>query len=401
VSTRSDTAPLAGVRVLDISKYIAGPYCGQLLAYLGAEVIKIEDPVKGDPMRSLSKYDQGGYSAHFAAGNASKQSVGIDLRTDAGRALLIDMVKKSDVLIENFRPGTMEKMGLPLSTLVEANPALIVVSITGFGQSGPWRDWAAYDLVAQAAGGCMSLTGRPGEKPVKIGVPVGDVGASIYAALAVCAALYRRTHSRAGDVIDVAMMDVQLSLLNYNAHYYWISGESPAPEGDGHPNITPYQSYATRTEPIVVAVYGDRFWPPFCHAIERPDLIDHPDFATNTARMGHRNALEALLSDHFLTRDRNYWLSRLTAEGVPSAPLNSVGEAVDSPQAAARNMVRHARSGNGESLKVMGSPLKFSRYDHAPKAPPLLGEHTREVLSRLLGLDGATIGNLQKEGIVA
>lgn len=396
-----DTAPLAGVRVLDMSRYIAGPYCGQLLAYLGAEVIKVEPPGKGDPMRTLSKYEAGGYSAHFAAGNASKASVAIDLRSEAGRALFLDLVKHSDVVIENFRPGIMEKMGLAPTRLREINPRLIVVSVTGFGQDGPWRDWAAYDLIAQAVGGGLSLTGRPGEKPVKMGVPIGDVGASIYAALSVCAALYRREHTQAGDAIDISMMDVQISLLNYHAHYYWISGKSPEPEGDGHANITPYQSYASLTRPFVVAVYGDRFWAPFCRAIERPDLIDDARFATNTLRMARKGELEEILAEHFLTKRRAYWLDRLASEGVPNAPLNSVGEALDNEHAAFRKMTREVHSGTGNSLNVIGSPMKFADYEHTPKAPPLCGEHTQHILQDILGLDQAEIDKLRNDGVVA
>ena len=401
MASPADTAPLAGVRVLDVSRYIAGPYCGQLLAYLGAEVIKVEPPGAGDPMRTLSKYEAGGYSAHFAAGNASKESVAIDLRSEAGRALFLDLAKQCDVVIENFRPGIMEKMGLAPAKLVEANPRLIVVSVTGFGQNGPWRDWAAYDLIAQAVGGGLSLTGRPGEKPVKMGVPIGDVGASVFAAISVLAALYRRERTRTGDTIDISMMDVQLSLLNYHAHYYWISGISPEPEGDGHPNITPYQSYATQTRPFVVAVYGDRFWAPFCRAIERTELTDDTRFATNVLRMVHKEELEAILSAHFLTKDRTYWLGRLTEEGVPNAPLNSVGEALDNEQARFRNMAHSVRSGTGDTIQVLGSPMKFSGYDHVPAAPPLCGEHTEQVLKDVLGLDAGEIARLRQEGVVS
>lgn len=394
------SGPLCGVRVLDVSRYIAGPYAGQLLGYLGAEVIKVEEPGGGDPMRHLSKHSVDGMAAHFIAGNASKKSITIDLRADAGRALFLDLARRVDVVLENFRPGVMEKMGLGPEALRAANPRLIVASVTGFGQDGPWRDWAAYDLIAQAVGGGMSLTGWPGEKPVKMGVPIGDIGAGVFAALAITAALLRRAENGEGEHIDVSMMDVQLSLLNYHAHYYWLSGQSPEPEGDAHPNITPYQSFDTKTRPLVVAVYGDKFWKGFCEALERPDLVAHPLFATNARRMQNKPALVAALEQHLLTQERGYWVERLVDHGVPVGPLNNVGEALESEQAVARGMTHEAALPSGEMVKLIGSPMRFARWRTKPGAPPVLGQHTDAVLRDILGLDAGAIAALRAAGTV-
>ncbi len=255
------SGPLAGLKVLDISRFMSGPFAGQILAHLGADVVKVEEPQQGDPMRHLSEHAAELGSGHFLAGNASKRSVTLNLRKEEGKQAFLRLVDNTDVVIENLRPGVMDRLGLSHAMLMAHNPELVIASLSGFGQTGPWRDWVAYDLVAQAAGGAMSLTGWPGERPVKMGVPIGDVGASLYLVIGLLAALRRRDREGRGEVVDVGMMDVQLALLNYHAHSYWLSGEDPQPEGDGHPNIVPYQGFETKTRPIVVAVYGDPFCP--------------------------------------------------------------------------------------------------------------------------------------------
>jgi crotonobetainyl-CoA:carnitine CoA-transferase CaiB-like acyl-CoA transferase len=392
--------PLQGVRVLDISRFIAGPYAGQLLGHLGADVVKVEEPGNGDPMRHLSKFTTAAGSSHFLAGNASKRSVTIDLKAAAGRDLFLRLVAHCDVLIENFRPGVMERLGLGHDILVAANPRLILSSVTGFGKTGPWRDWAAYDLIAQAMGGGMSLTGRAGEPAVKMGVPIGDVGASLYAVIGILAALYHRDRTGRGEVIDVGMFDVQLSLLNYHAHYYWASGQSPEPEGDRHPNIVPYQTFETATRPLVVAVYGDPFWPGFCRALTIPDIERDPRFACNAQRLANAATLEPILAEHFLTRSREAWLTLLTEQGVPAGPLHSVGEAVDSSQAHVREMVVEVDGPDGAPLNMLGSPLKFRNCDTSITAPPALGAHTDEILRDWAGCAPDELAKLRGDAII-
>lgn len=392
--------PLAGVRVLDLSRFVAGPYAGQLLALLGAEVIKIEEPA-GDPMRRISKYAlDDGMSAHYASGNASKKCVTLDLKQAEGRQIFLDLVSRSDVVVENFRPGTMERLKLSRKDLEASNPSIILASISGFGQTGPWKERPAYDLIAQAAGGGMSLTGRPGEAPVKMGVPIGDLGAGLFCALAIVAALYRHKSTGKGEAIDIAMLDVQLSLLNYLAHYYWASGESPIPEGDGHANVVPYQSFETSTGRMVVAVYGDPFWPGFCEAIERPELATNSRFETNELRGQNRAELIEQLSGQLTMKPREYWLERLASAGVPAGPLYSVGEALESVHASAREMVVSVPAGGSGTMKLLGNPMKFASGELPPRVPPELGQHTDELLSELLGLGEAEITRLRDAKIV-
>jgi CoA:oxalate CoA-transferase len=374
-------APLESVRVLDMSRFIAGPYAGQILGHLGADVVKVEEPGDGDPMRHLSKYTNAAGSAHFLSGNASKRSVTLNLRIEAGRSAFLKLVERSDVLIENFRPGVMQRLELSHERLAEVNPRLIVASLTGFGQSGPWKQWAAYDLIAQAAGGGMSLTGWPHEPAAKMGVPIGDLGASLYGVIGILAALHRRQKTNHGELVDISMMDVQLSLLNYHAHYFWMSGEEPQPEGDGHPNVVPYQAFRAADRPLVVAVYGDPFWPGFCRALEIENLDTDQRFATNGLRHANKQALLDLLRPRFALKPRVYWLGRLIENSVPAAPLNSVGEAVTSAQAIARDMVARVAGPDGAELELLGSPLKFRDSATRIVAPPQLGEHTAEVLA--------------------
>jgi crotonobetainyl-CoA:carnitine CoA-transferase CaiB-like acyl-CoA transferase len=398
VNTGQRVGPLAGVRVLDMTCFMAGPYATQLLGYLGAEIIKVERPGSGDPMRDLSLYRQNGMSAHFASGNACKKSITINLANAQGRETLMQLAAKADVFIENFRPGVMKRLGIDLEELRRINPRLIVASIAGFGQTGPWRDWAAYDLIAQAVGGGMSLTGRPGEPPVRCGPVIGDLAAGVFAAVAIASALYGRAVSGRGDAIDVSMMDCQLSLLNYQAHFAWISGKSPQPEGDAHANIVPYQSFETQTSRLVVAVYGDPFWPGFCAAIELPQLEADERFHTNALRLKNRLDLIPILVDQLKTRPREYWLQRLIERGVPAAPLNDVVEALNNPQTAARRMAVQAEGPDGKPMMLLGNPMKFASFDTDPAAPPLAGQHTDEVLASWLGLSVEEVGGLRATG---
>jgi methylmalonyl-CoA mutase cobalamin-binding domain/chain len=392
--------PLAGVRVLDLTRYMAGPYGTQLLGYLGAEIIKIETPGRGDPMRALSLYTQDGLSAHFVSGNSCKKSVCLNLRDPRGRQVFLEMVAQADAVVENFRPGVLGSLGLGFPALQATNPRIVLGSVSGFGQTGPWRGWTAFDLVAQAAGGAMSLTGEPGQPPVKMGVPVGDLVAGAFGALGVVAAVLRARETGRGEAVDVSMMDVQLSLLNYHAHYYLASGQPPGPEGSAHPNVVPYRIYPTPTGYLALAVYGDHFWPGFCRALGLDHLSEDPRFTTNDARCLHRKTLEPLIEARLASRSKEEWMERLGREGIPAAPVHRVDEALESPQAQARGMVRTVVGPSGAEMKVLGSPIKFGSGEAPLTAPPALDQDTDEVLRGLLGYDDDRIRELRREGVI-
>jgi crotonobetainyl-CoA:carnitine CoA-transferase CaiB-like acyl-CoA transferase len=393
------TAPLGGVRILDLTRYMAGPYGTMLLAQMGAEVIKIEPPRGGDPMRRLGAHAHDDSSPHFASGNVSKHSVTLDVHRPEGRRVFLELVAHADVVVENWRPGTLAGLGLDWDTLRAAKPDVILASVSGFGQTGPWRDRSSFDLVAQAVGGGMSITGEPGRPPARAGIAIGDLAAGLFVALGIVAALHRRRTTGEGDWIDVAMMDAQLSLLNYVAHGYWASGLVPEPEGSGSGNIVPYQAFATPTGSFAVAAVGDRFWAPFCRAIERPELADDPRFSTNAQRCEHRDVLVPLLERHFAARPREAWVGRLAAEGVPVGPVHRIDEALASEQARARDMVVELKDASGARLPVLGAPVKFRSADPVLAEPPALGQHTHRVLRDLLGYDDATIETLKREGV--
>jgi len=392
--------PLDGVRVIDLTRYMAGPYGTLLLAYLGAEVIKVEEPGTGDPMRQASLYFQDGLSGHFASGNASKKSLTLNLRHPEGRRILLELVAKADMVLENFRPGIMAKLGLDYATLKAANPGIVLASVSGFGQTGPSRDLPSFDLVAQAVGGGMSLTGEPGRPPVKMGIPIGDLAAGIFVALGAVSALYRARMTGQGEWVDVAMMDVQLSLLNYLAHYYWASGKVPEAEGAGHPNIVPYQIFPTPTGYLAVAVYGDHFWAGFCRALELPELIEDPRFATNDLRCQHKEVLLPVLEERIASRPREAWLARLAKEGIPAGAVNHVDEALASPEARARQMVVEVKGPSGSPMKLLGNPIKFQNAEGEIAPPPTLGQHTEGILRGLLGYEEPAIEALRREGVV-
>lgn len=392
--------PLEGVRVIDLTRYMAGPYGTLLLGHLGAEVIKIEEPGGGDPLRHVSLYFQDGLSAHFVSGNAGKKSLTLNLRHARGKELFLELVARADLVLENMRPGTMARLGLGWERLRAVNPRIILGSVSGFGQTGPWRHLPSFDLVAQAVGGGMSLTGEPDRPPVKMGVPIGDLAAGVFLVLGVLGALHRRQATGRGDWVDVSMMDVQLSLLNYLAHYHWASGEVPKAEGAGHPNIVPYQIFDTPSGYLAIAVYGEQFWPGFCRALELPALIDDPRFATNELRCQHKDLLVPRLAERIASRPREAWLARLAEEGVPAGPVHRVDEALASAQARARQMVVEVAGPSGSPLKLLGSPIKFAEAPAAIAPPPTLGQHTEQILGDLLGLDEAAVAALRRAGVV-
>ena len=392
-----------GVRVLDLSRMLAGPYGAMLLADMGAEVIKIETPAGGDPMRAMGPpFLPGGESAYFLAVNRNKKSVALDLASPVGREVFLDLVRVADVVLENFRPGVLERLGCAYAALATVNPRVVLCSISAYGQTGPYSDWPAFDLALQAMGGAMSLTGEPGGPPVRMGLPMADLAGGLFGAFAVAGALLRRERTGAGAHVDLSLLDCQVSLLTYIAQYFLTDGRVPGPMGSRHASVAPYQALATRDGHLIVAVFAEKFWGGFCRAVAHPEWADDPRFATNRDRVRHRETLEALIGAAFGGRTTDEWLARLHAEGVPAAPVLSVDRVLADQQVRHRDMVVELRHPAHGPTPTLGTPLKVdgaSRLEPAP--PPRLGEHTDEVLAGTLAYSGARIAELRAAGVVA
>jgi crotonobetainyl-CoA:carnitine CoA-transferase CaiB-like acyl-CoA transferase len=375
--------PLAGIRVLDLTRMFAGPYCGMLLADLGAEVLKIEEPPIGDPTRRNIPMVQG-ESTYYMAVNRGKKSVVLDLKQPEDRAAFLDLVRTADVLVENFRPGVMDRLGLAPASLRAANPRLVVCSISGFGQDGPLRDKISFDLVNQAMAGTMAVTGEEGRPPVRIGVPAGDLAGGIYATMAVLAALRSRRETGQGAHVDLALHDVMVALLGYLAQLYFLTGESAKPVGSGHHHIAPYGAYEASDGHLIVAAFTQEFWLKFTRAVERPDLAADPRFRGMVDRKTHKEALEAVIRPLLRGRTVEEWIARLTAADVPCARIASVGEALESAQAASRDMVFDFAHPIAGPQRAVGTPFRADgSVWRSPLPPPSLGQHTEELLAEI------------------
>ena len=352
--------PLSGILVIDLSRILAGPYCTMLLADLGARVIKVEQP-EGDDARQYGPF-VAGKSAYFASVNRAKESIALDLKAPADRAIFEKLVARADVLVENYRPGTMEKLGFGWDQLHKRHPKLIYASASGFGHTGPYAKRAAYDMVVQAMGGIMSLTGHPGSPPTRVGTSVGDITAALFTSIGVTSALYHRATSGQGMKVDVSMLDCQVAILENAIARYFASGEVPEPMGARHPSITPFEAFATREGYIVIAAGNDGLFKKLANALGRPHLAEDARFLTNPERTRHHDALrieiEAALSFH----DAPHWLAQIDAAGVPCAPINNIADVMADPQVAARNMVVSATDAEGGTLRMAGNPIKLSEF---------------------------------------
>ena len=393
---------LEGLRVLDLSRMLAGPYGSMLLADMGAEVIKVEEPDGGDPMRVMGPpFLPDGESAYFLSINRNKKSMALDLTTPAGRDVFLDLARVADVVWENFRPGVLTRLGCDYAALSRVNGRLVLCSISAYGQHGPYRDWPAFDLALQAMGGAMSVTGEPGGRPVRMGLPMGDLAGGMFGAFAVVAALLRRQTTGQGTHMDLSLLDCQVSLLTYMAQYYWADGRVPGPQGSGHASVVPYQALASRDGHLIVAVFAEKFWRGFCVASGHPEWEHDPRFATNRDRVANRPALMALVGDVMKTRTTDEWLSRMQAEGVPAAPILGVDRVLEDPQVKHRQMVvemKHPRHG---ATPTLGTPIKCDGdmgLDVTP--PPRLGEHTDALLRGLLDYDTGRIDALRQAGVI-
>lgn len=393
--------PLEGVRVLDLTRVLAGPFCTMMLLDLGAEVVKVEVPGVGDDSRAFGPF-KNGQSLYFLNINRGKESVALDLKSAEGKALLIELAKKSDVIVENFRPGTMEKLGLGWETLKAANPRLIYAAVSGFGHTGPDSGRPAYDILVQAMGGVMSITGWPDSPPTRVGLSMGDITAAIFGSSGVLAALYQRERTGLGQKVDVAMLDCQLAILENALVRYQVDGKAPAPLGTRHPTITPFQAFRAADAWFVVAVGNDALWKTFCAAVKRPDLLADARFTTNGDRTKHYEDLIPELERLFAAKDAAEWLALLEAAGVPAAPVNTVDKVMKDRQLIARNMFVTVDDPAAGAVTIPGNPIKMESVPESPTRPraPALGEHTDAVLKSVLGLDDAAIAELRAKGVV-
>ena len=371
---------LHGIRVLDLSRVLAGPYCTMVLGDLGADVVKVESP-EGDETRGWGPPFMNGESAYYLCVNRNKRSVIVDFKSEAGRNTLHELVRRSDVLVENFRPGTLARFALDYAAASAINPNLIYCSITGFGQTGPLRDKPGYDFMIQAMGGLMSITGEPDGEPMKVGVAVADLFAGQNAVIAILAALQARALTGKGQHLDISLFDSQVAMLANVASNYLVSGNLPKRYGNAHANIVPYQSFQASDAWFVVAVGNDRQFEKLSQVIRNLALAGDPLFGTNASRVQHREELLALLKPIFLTRTAGEWLSMLEAAGIPCGPINTLDKVFSMSQVEAREMVIHMGHPKIGDLKLVGSPLKFSDTPVDYKLPPPgLGGNTEEIL---------------------
>jgi crotonobetainyl-CoA:carnitine CoA-transferase CaiB-like acyl-CoA transferase len=402
-------ACLTGLRVLDLSRILAGPWATQLLADLGAEVIKIERPGEGDDTRAwgppfvVGEHDADLFSAYYLAANRGKKSVGVDLSAREGREIVASLAKSCDVLVENFKVDGLKRLGLDYATLSAVNPRLIYCSISGFGQTGPYKDKPGYDLLVQAMGGLMSITGAPDGEPMKVGVAVADIFTGLYATVAILAAVNERQRSDLGQYIDLALLDVQIATLANQGMNFLASGKAPARHGNAHPNIVPYQAFATSDGHIVVAVGNDAQFARFATILGLPELSDDTRFKKNADRVRNRADLIALLSAKIRTFCKLDLLSKLDAELIPAGPINEMHEVFADPHVAARELVLEQNLGAGGALtRMIGNPIKFSRTPiQYGQAPPRLGAHNAEIIRDELGISQSELDHLVEQGVVS
>ena len=377
---------LEGVRVLDLTRALAGPYCSMMLGDYGAEVIKIEIPGKGDDTRSWAPPLIGDESAYFLSINRNKRSMTLNLRHPAGKKVFLELAADADVVVENFTPGVVDRLGISYGTVKALNRGIVYASISGFGQTGPYRTRSAYDQVMQGIGGIMSLTGEPGRLPVKMGIALTDIGAGMMAAYAVTTTLFHRQRNGGeGQYIDISMLDLQVAWLTYMAGYYFATGKNPEKVGAAHPTLVPYQAFMCQDGKYInVAVGSERLWERFCTAMNREDLFAHPDYARNPDRVRSRAVLVPLLQEVFLQKPVDQWVVQLGDGGVPCGPVNELSDVFSDPQVLFREMLLEVPHPSLGTIKQAGIPIKFSDTPGSIRRhPPLLGEHTAEVLGEM------------------
>jgi crotonobetainyl-CoA:carnitine CoA-transferase CaiB-like acyl-CoA transferase len=374
-------AALSEVTVIDLSRVFAGPYCTMMLGDLGATVIKVERPDKGDDTRHFGPPYIAGESAYYLGLNRNKHSITLDFSTPEGKERLLNLIKNATVLVENFRPGTLARQGLGYEDLRKLNPGLIYCSISGYGQDGPYASRPGYDFVAQAESGIMAVTGEADGEPQRVGSPIGDMSAGMFACISILAALHVRDQTGQGQYIDISLLESAVTLLGNVSANYLISGEEAKRYGNGHPNIVPYQAFRTRDSYVVVSCGNDRLYQSLCHLLGRDDLASDERFATNPQRVRNRDELIPELQQQFLQRDSEEWLTQLRAAGIPCGPINLVSQVFHDPQIEARGLVWECDHPTAGKIRLSGSPMHLSETPtRLYKAPPLLGEDNDKIL---------------------
>ncbi len=393
--------PLSNVKILDLTRVLAGPYSTMLMQELGAEVIKVEMPGRGDDARYFGPF-KNDKSAYFISINRGKKSISLNLKSEEGKKILLELVKKVDIVTENFRPGTMEKLGLSYDIIKKINPKIIYASTSGFGQTGPDSKKPAYDMLVQAMSGMMSITGWQDKPPTRVGVSIGDLGAGLYTIIGILSALYQRTITGEGQQVDVAMLDCQLSLLENAIVRHDVSGVSPKPGGNQHPTITPFQVFKTKDSYMALSMGNNVMWTNFCKAIGREDFLKDDKYTDNLKRTENRDELLAQIIPIIEQKNLSEWVEIFEDAKLPYSPVNTIGEVMEHKQVKARNMIVETESKETGKLKVAGNPIKMtniSEENFREKAPEI-GEHNSEIYKEMLGYPDKEIENLKEKGII-
>jgi crotonobetainyl-CoA:carnitine CoA-transferase CaiB-like acyl-CoA transferase len=395
------TSPLEGLRVLDLSRVLAGPFCTMMLGDMGAEIIKVEHPKGGDDTRGWPPFYDGGESSYFQSVNRNKKSLTLDLKAEEGKKIAHQLIEKSDILIQNFRPGTIERLGFSWDVCSAINPRLIYASISGYGQTGPNRERPAYDILLQAEGGLMSITGEQEGASVKTGIAIADLTTALFAIQGILLAIIAREKTGRGQYIDMAIQDGQAALMSHAAGNFFGTGVPPGRMGNRHPSICPYRDFQCSDGALIVAAANDSLWDRFARAIGRADLADDPTWKVNDDRVKGRDELEAILDKTMKGKTRAEWAEAISKGGVPCGPVKNIGEITSDPQVLHREMVIEMEHATTGTLKMMGIPVKLSDTPGEVKLPPpLLGEHTDEILGDLLGHSDEIIGELRDKNVI-
>ena len=394
--------PLGDIVVLDLSRVLAGPYCTMMLGDLGADVIKVERPGAGDDTRHWGPPEAGGEAAYYLCINRNKRSITINLKSPEGQGIIRKLASQSDIVVENYKVGTLDKIGLSYDDLKKNNPGLIYCSITGFGQNGPYKDKPGYDFMIQGMGGVMSFTGEPDGQPMKVGVAIVDITAGLFACNAIQAALRHREKTGRGQYIDISLLDAIVAWLANVGSNYLVSGKNPERYGNGHPNIVPYAPFKTKDNTyIALAVGNDYQWGKFCNIAGIPELADDPRFKTNSLRVAHRKVLTPLITEAMKNKDGDTWLRELDELKIPCGPINTLDKLFSDPQIEARQMVVNVPHPTAGSVPLVASPMKMSETPcEITRHPPLLGEHTQELLLEKLGYGKEKIDQLKQDKVI-
>ncbi|MBI4640112.1 MAG: CoA transferase [Candidatus Tectomicrobia bacterium] len=394
------TKPLDNVKVVDLTRVLAGPFSTMILSDLGAEVIKIEVPEGGDEARGVSPF-KGNVSAYFMSINRGKKSVTLNLKDPRGKEIFLKLARWADVVVENFRPGVMEKLGLGYERLKGVNPGLVYAACSGFGQTGPYAQRPAYDMIIQGMSGVISITGEANRPPVRVGVSIGDLAAALYTTVGILTALHERERSGTGQMLDIAMLDALIALLENAIARYDVTGEVPRPMGSRHPSITPFQVFSSQDGYVVLAISSDAQWEKFCRKVGRDDLADDLRFKTSASRSQHADLLIPIVEEIMKGRTTEEWVDEMLQVGVPCGPLHTVDQALNDPHTKARKMLAEVSHPKAGRFRMASNPIKFSKGEiEITKPAPDLGEHTDEILMGILGMTKEEIGTLRNDGVV-